>query len=1169
MKRLWMTLGVLVTFALLAVPAGAQDYRGRVQGSVGDSSQGALPGTTVTLRNDATAVEVTNVTNTEGKYIFDFVDPGTYTIVAELQGFKSAEQRNVRVQQRSSMTVDLVLSVGGIEERVVVEAAPVSVQFRNSSSDITIEQQLVDQVPIPGRNPYNLASLDPSITVSPATNENRPYHHAYANDYDAGGGTRRANDVLLDGVALGASFKTAYTPAVDAVEQVTVSKNSVDAENGHSLGGVISLNMKSGTNQFRGSGYMYGRDPMLNSITDPTIRRTPGQDTSALRGTELKMYGATLGGPIKRGRIFSFTSFEQWDDKRPLSIVRTVPTELERRGDFSQSVLNGRVRSIYNPFQSTLDAAGRVVRPAFANNTIPQTMLDPVALKMLQQIPLPNAAGNIDNWQGNVFDRVDYWNFSQRLDVNISDTWKVFARYGQFKANLAQENPTSGGFFPLSGSNRYGMSTAADSVWVMSDRTTLNVRGSYYNMTDEFYNPSLLLGASGLSDFWSRSWYSSLYNSGYVYYPALDVTSGAGTATTNRLGRQGREWFQRPDAWTVSARMNRYQGRHNLKWGGEIRAYYGEAARFEPINLVFNSTLTANSSDTPDVVNSGNQWATFMLGALDNQTSARLVPLQETNLRGYAAYFQDDFDLSDRLSLNLGVRWEYEPGPTDPLNRLSQRFDLTSPIPEMQSTPPAIPAEARQLMTSKGYNYAFNGEWVFASKDNPHAWHSTPWNFLPRVGVNYRISDDSVVRVAYARFMMPVSNVRDTLGDFVNQYTGFAQTTTTLGLANGVPRQTLADPFPTSVNPVIEPYGQSYGRYTGLGSAISLDQYELRPQINDRLNVSYQKEVWAGVILDASYFFNWGSRVPYDINLNMADPSFRYEQKTVLNTQVANPFRNYLTPDKFPGQSRNTATVSLGSLLVPFPQYGNITQTNTSGRHLKEHMIELRAQRPFVNGVSFLAAYVYDNAKRQEFFDDRATYQVLQSEGETGWEWRPLAESTALGANPRHRFTTAITWQLPFGRDRRFLNDMPAAADVLLGGWQYTTTARAYSGRQLVFGTSYVVNGDPKIDNPTRDRWFDTSVFAVQDTFNPRSNPWVFDGLNGPAAFLADMTLTKSFSIGPRYKLEARIESYNAFNSILWDIPDLNLSSANFGKITRKRVDGTGREFQVGLRFTF
>ena len=158
-------------------------------------------------------------------------------------------------------------------------------------------------------------------------------------------------------------------------------------------------------------------------------------------------------------------------------------------------MLNGRVRTIYNPFSSTLDAAGRVVRTAFAGNVIPTGMLDPVALKMLAQIPLPNSPGNVDNWQGTVFDNVDYWNFSQRVDVNITDNWKVFARYGQFKANLYQDNPTDGGFFPLSGSNRYGMSIAGDSVWVMSNKTTLNVRGSFYNMIDEFYNPSLLLGA--------------------------------------------------------------------------------------------------------------------------------------------------------------------------------------------------------------------------------------------------------------------------------------------------------------------------------------------------------------------------------------------------------------------------------------------------------------------------------------------------------------------------------------------------------------------------------------------------------------------------------------------------------------------------------------------------
>ena len=1148
---------------LFAPGATAQDYRGRVQGSVLDSTQGALPGTTVTLMNDATGVAVTFVADTDGHYIFDFVEPGVYTITGELSGFKKAQQRNVRVAQRGSVTADLTLEIGGLEERVVVEAPPVTVQFKSGSSDLTLERQLLDQVPINGRNPFSLASLDPTMNVT-LTSENRPYHQAYANDYDAGGGTRRGNDVLLDGVALGASYKTAYTPAVDAVDEITISKNSVDAENGHSLGGVISLNMKAGTNTRHGSGYLFSRDPRLNAIGDPTILVTPGQDTRALRGSELKMYGATFGGPIRKNKIFTFTSYERWDDKRPLSIVRTVPTGLERRGDFSQSLLNGRVRSIYNPFASSLDATGRVVRPGFPNNTIPATMIDPVALKMLNAIPLPNLPGNVDNLQGSVTDAAQYWNLSQRFDVNITDNWKIFARYGHFKANLYQQNPTEAGFYPLSGSNRYGLSIAGDSVWVVSAKSTVNVRGSFYNMTDEFYNPSLLLGDAGLKGFWSRSWYSSLYNSGYVYYPALDVTSGTGSSTSNRLGRQGSEWFQHPDAWTVSARMNRYEGRHAMKWGGEIRAYYGEAARFQPINLVFNSAVTANSSDSPDVVNTGNQWATFLLGALDNQTSARLVPLQNPDLRGYATYVQDDFTFSDRLTLNVGLRWEYEPGPTDPQNRLSQRIDLTQPIPEMQATPPAIPDQARQLMAGKGYGYTFNGAWIFASDANPHAWHSTPWNFLPRFGVSYRASDDSALRFAYARYMMPTSNVRDTLGDFVEQYAGYAQTTNTLGLANGVPRQTLADPFPSTVNPVIEPYGQAYGRYTNLGGAANLDEYELRPQKNDRFDVSYQKEVWRGTVVELSYFLNYGTGVPYDKNLNMADPAFKYEFKTLLNTQVANPFRNYLTADKFPGALRNTATVSLGSLLVPYPQYSSLLQRNTDdGRHMRTQTVEIRAQRPFAKGLSFFVAYALNNEKRMEWFDDLAQYTVFASNGKDGWQWRRTD-------TPVHRVTAAATWQVPIGRDRRFLSDLPRVLDAAVGGWQITPAARYYSGRLLLFNQSLIVDGDPRIDNPTRDRWFDTTKFrGLQDSFTPRNSPWYWDGLVGPGVFVADMTLTKMFTLTSRYRVEARIEAYNAFNNIVWDNPEVNVSSPNFGKVTRKRVDGTGREVQIGLRFIF
>ena len=214
MKSVLVRIGVVGAALLLAGTAFAQDYRARVQGQITDESRGALPGVSVTLVNDATGVSGNRVTDAEGRYRFDFVEPGSYGVSAELQGFHAAGQKAVRVSQRGDVTVDLVMNVATVEETITVQASSVLVQFNSSSSDLTLERQLVDQVPISGRNPYSLANLDPSIVNTPGTTaaENRPYHHAYANDYDAGGGTRRANEVLLDGVPLSASYKTSYTP---------------------------------------------------------------------------------------------------------------------------------------------------------------------------------------------------------------------------------------------------------------------------------------------------------------------------------------------------------------------------------------------------------------------------------------------------------------------------------------------------------------------------------------------------------------------------------------------------------------------------------------------------------------------------------------------------------------------------------------------------------------------------------------------------------------------------------------------------------------------------------------------------------------------------------------------------------------------------------------------
>src|SRR3989440_11126951 len=764
----------------------AQDYRGKVQGAITDENEAAVPGAHVVLRNINTGVEVARETKDEGRYGFDFVEPDEYMVLVDHTGFKKALQQHVIVRVRGDISVDLKLAVGAVQETVTVEAAPIAVQFNSSSTMLTVENKVIDQLPVRGRNPYNVATLDPTVSTGngSTSNENRPYHHAYASDIDVGGQTTRANDVLLDGVPLTSSYKSSYTPAMDAVQEVTFQKNAIDSEYGYSAGGVIVLNMKSGTNTFHGTAIGNWRNPRFNAVTDPTIKRTAGADETNFRGTNLKIYGGTFGGPIMKNKLFTFTSYEHWNDASPLPFTLTVPTALERAGDFSQSTRNGVIRTIYDPMTSSGSSG---TRTAFTGNLIPSARFDPTAQKLFAELPLPNLPGSQDNLQGFKINNTTYWNFSERVDWNYSEKLKTFVRYGQFKAHLLESNPTGKKLLPVNGSNRYGMSIAAASVYTISTKMVLNVSANYHQLTEEYAADPALLGKDGIANLFPTNFWTSLYTLEQYFYPAFDFVQGS---TTTRIGRPGREFWQHPQGYGASARLNYYAGGHSLKFGGEYRVDRGKGARFEPITFNIKQTLTANANSSPNLNDttktpgpSGSEWATFMLGFIDNSSIAARVPIQEAVTLGYAGYVMDDYKVNKRLTLNLGLRWEYEPGPVDRGNRISQQLDLSQPIPEMQTTPPAIPAVVTALLAGKNEKQLFNGAWIFATANNRSAWNRKVLNLLPRLGGAFRIDDKSVVRFGWGRYMSPSSKIRDPLGDFVNQYAGFSTSTPAATLA--------------------------------------------------------------------------------------------------------------------------------------------------------------------------------------------------------------------------------------------------------------------------------------------------------------------------------------------------------------------------------------------------
>ena len=343
---------------------------------------------------------------------------------------------------------------------------------------------------------------------------------------------------------------------------------------------------------------------------------------------------------------------------------------------------------------------------------------------------------------------------------------------------------------------------------------------------------------------------------------------------------------------------------------------------------------------------------------------AQTTPFLTPTVQYWSSFVQDDFKLSRRLTLNLGLRWEYEEPVWDRNQyRVSRPFDRNNPIPEMQANPPQIPPQALTIMNQP---YHFSGAWNFTSKDQPGMWNAKKLNLLPRLGLALRINDRTAVRVGIARYLTPADLQTQIIATY--PYPGFSASTTAAPTLQGVPQAVLSDPFPAS-NPLILPVGKSLGRYTNVGGDAVWDAQDFRAAVNDRLNISFQRDLIKKFVIDITYFANFGRDFPYTKRFNLTDPQVSYQYKTTLSTTVANPFFNYLTPDKFPGQLRNQQQISLGSLLKPYPQYGSVNQTNTPGALERYDALQMRVQRQFANGFNFLWTYNYNRERQLQFFN--------------------------------------------------------------------------------------------------------------------------------------------------------------------------------------------------------
>ena len=1168
----FQTLSVLaLSLASLIVPSAlAQTYRAQIRGFVTDTSSAALPGATVTLNNVNTGLATTKTTDSGGLYVFDYVNPGTYTISVDATGFGKFVQENVVVQAGGDVTVNATLSPGTLQQSVTVSDTPPAVEFNSANQDLTIDTKMANETPRLDRNPFKLTLLEPAAVNT--RGEMQPYHSWAPNSVDLGGDTNLKNDLLVDGNPIGIGHKAGYPPNQDSVQEAVVSQNSVDAESGHSAGGIISLTTKSGTNEWHGSAFYLGRYPWLSAEADRTRFTQNAQRQN--------MFGGTLGNPILKNKLFNFYSMEYWKVGAPSGYSVTVPTALERQGDFSQTLAaDGSLRQIYDPYSTVVTVVNptttNVSRTAFPGNKIPTMRFDPLSAGLLSSFFDGNNPGigynHANNFEHGFIDSYNYYNLSDKVDYNINDRWRLSGKYGRYHSSDIAGNPTPNKsvLYQPSGSLRGANQASGDAVWSINPTTTINFHGDWFNLTDAYVSKDL--GKNGWDSIWpNNKWYSNyqaVSSNVPVYYPSLNI-GGSG------FGGPGFFWDQRPAAESFSIGASQQRGSHYLKAGFEYRRSAGPTYVSNTDQFFFNQSLTANTYNNPDLTKSGDPFATFLLGALDSQSQIIGGPAPITVSDFFGLYIGDDWKVNRKLTINMGLRDEYETPWHNPQHNLAQAMNLNQADPAISANPPVMPAQALAIV-GNGYS-SFNGLFNFTSGGHPGMWNAQRFALQPRFGVAYRVNETTALRFGYALYTIPtefnftaapISGFEDV--NFLEPpFFGMTGFQNTAPLLNGVPQATISNPFPPS-NPLVPILGKASGANVGRGGSPILWYPEnFKKAYNNRFNVTFEHQFKGQWVTSLTWFSNLGNQ-HYSQAFNNINPQYEVQYQNALSASVANPFYHYLNTTLNPGPLYNQASVPLSSLLTKYPLYGALYEIGALGAHEHYNDIELKVQKRFSQGFNFLFGYIYIRERQQiNTFNDQTVFaNTLQ--------WQDSDQ-------PHHRVTTAGTYELPFGKGKMFLANSSRLTDALIGGWQLTASLSVTSGDYPRFG-NYIVNSNP-CQNVPSGYYFNPKAFSLipANTYVLRTNPLQYSCITGPMFANIDASLIKNVHITERVSGQLKMTAYNATNRLNLGDPDVNFNDANFGQALYMGSPGgtfgsqgatygnqAGRQVELGFRLMF
>ena len=1166
LNRVFLSAAVALSVTVL----WSQEFRGTITGRVSDAQEAVVPNAKIIATNVNTGARSETVAGHDGQYTIPFLPPGEYRVTAESPGFKKYIREGFSVGAGEREALDIKLEIVQVSDSVTITAESPLLETATASAGQVISGRSVENLPMNGRAPLLLAQTSIGVVSTADPKFSRPFDNAGPSGFSMGGAPAQQNELLVDGVPdTTRNLRVAYNPPVDAVEEVRVHSFEADAAYGHTGGGTVNVVLKGGTNAFHGTLYEF------NQVSD--LAATPfflNRNATVKPITRFNQYGGTASGPVIVPRIFNghnklfwYFGYEGIKDSFPEPTVTTVPTEAERKGDFSAllgvrcpgSNAIGSCYQLYDPYSGVLQSNGRIQRQPIVGNRLDPAKLDPIAQNVFKLYPLPNqtptGADGTGNYLSNSIRSDRFDGELGRLDFIFSDKHKMFinARHNDRVENRGNLffNIATGNFL-----SRINWGSTLDDVYTFNATTVMNVRLNYTRFIEGNAKPGQGFDYSTLGFPASMKQFST-----NVGLPTFDFNSINDIGDTSSTGTGDLTPF---DIYQLFADVVKVKGKHSFKIGADLRLLRESATTFGQSSGMY--TLRENWMRGPadNAANApfGQDLAGFLLGL---PTGGQFdINAYRTNQAPYMAYFvHDDWRVKPNLTLNVGLRLEKELPETERWNRTINGFDTTTPSPiasAVQSAYAANYAANPSLFPISPAQFKVNGGLLFANSGNRDFYKTGGPYWSPRLGLAWtpaRLGGKTVLRGGVGVFLFPIG------APSVLQ-SGFSQTTTFVASLNSflTPNDTLSKPFTAGIQ---TPTGSSAGLGTYLGRSITIPYQGTLNPYSLRWNFDIQRELAKNLVFEIGYTGNHAVHLPINHQIDFVPRQYlstspARDQATIdyLTALVPNPFANQV-----PGQGINGTTIARQGLLVPYPQFGvnGVTLNNDPRGSSYFHSVAVRVEKRYSHGLTLLSNFTYSKLMdRTRFLNDSD----------------PLPEKRISPDDRPLREVISGSYDLPFGKGKTF-DTRSALWNRVIGGFVFNVIYNWEVGAPLNWESQNALfyGGDISLNPRAIDGAFDTTRFNTKTandatgqlannvrTFSSRFGNLRIDGTNN-----FDLSIIKNTAVTERVKLQLRMEAFNALNHPIFDAPNLNPTNSQFGKITNQ--PNLARNIQLAARLVF